>query len=70
MATHYKVVIIKMEDNPNFKEEMAKWENNNMGYRQLDDKPRPQDSFPKDALQFIATEEQFDAIRKAALEKF
>lgn len=71
--SYYRITIVKVEDNPNYKEEMAVLEARRRdrfwnGDREVHEMPREQHE--KDALSTVCDEEHFQAIRKAVLEKF
>lgn len=69
-----KIQIVKTEKNEKFDEEMKVWQEtfdrrNRGGYDRLEEMPpQPEKTFT--VLQVVITEEQWEAIRKAVIEKF
>lgn len=73
---NYRITITKLEDNPNYKQEMEKYlEASTYNNRQWNNSngvlaAEPRESFERNAFFTILDQEQFDAVKKAALEKF
>lgn len=71
---YYQITITKIEDNVNFEQEMAKFlEATKYQRNSWDSGPeplRPNRTLEVNALSLIASEEQFEVIRKASLENF
>ena len=68
-----KITITKQVENPNYAEELEKFKADNRVYfsgNGVEGANRPDKHVEKSALYFVATEEQFEVIRKAALETF
>jgi hypothetical protein len=75
--SYYKILIEKVEDNEHYKEELAKFnlENREHEYygrsmiNSLKEREEPVRQLTIGVLQTVLNEEQFEAIRRAALEK-
>jgi hypothetical protein len=64
----YRIRITRTEPNPHFAKEMEQYEARNR-FRGMDE-PLPNTEQAKDILITEITQEQFEAIRRAVLEKF
>lgn len=71
---YYRIVITKFEDNPNYKAEYETYvtDRKYRNYNMMDANPdaEPSREIKKEALHTVLSEEQFNAVRKAALEQF
>ena len=74
---NYQITVVKMEKNPNFEAELAKWkEENSRGYGikgynngeiiQM----YPQETFPKNTLMVELTEEEYAKVKEAVISTF
>ena len=69
----YKITIVKTEPNPQFKEELAKYqENRRTGYydRGVEDAMRPKEETIDNALMVELTDEQYVAVKKEIIKAF
>lgn len=71
----YKIVITKLVDNPNFKEELEAYtareqERVRYGRCSSDELPYPMQKIEENALATVVDEEQFKAVQKSILETF
>ena len=69
---NYRIIIKRTEPNPNYAKEIEEFEKMRVGYnRHLNDPyPGPELDVTRDILVTEITEAQFEAIRKAILDKF
>ena len=66
-----KLQITKYESNEKYESELADYkERSRYGNCRVDNNDYPQKEISRNAMEVLITEEQFEAIRKAVLEKF
>lgn len=67
----YKLQVIRYENNERYEAELADYKDRSRyGGMRVDGTDYPRQEVSKNALEVYITEEQFEAIRKAVIEKF